>query len=211
MRAVLLAALFLAVAPGQAGAAIGFVTENGMRTPVALLDAHGLLTSDSTRIDGLVTRAESRPDGSERSRPNPVAALDARRPDRAKRPATAAADDRSRGADDRARLRPPHYAFRALLVALAANLWLSPLLALRRGNRRAPFPLGLACAGILGGLPRLNRARRRDGRAFAVRTLPGRAGSTGSTTCSRRCCSRHRSSGQLCSAARDPASPRSRS
>ena len=73
MRAVLLAAVLLAAVPAQAGAAVvtpadpaayadraavGLVVENGTRTPVALLGARGLLTSDSTRIDGLVTAGD---------------------------------------------------------------------------------------------------------------------------------------------------------
>jgi hypothetical protein len=124
MRAVLLAALFLTTVPAPAGAAIGFVTENGTRTPVALLGARGLLTSDSTRIDGLVTpqdvaagRVRAVPD------PNPVAALRAlddriERNDRWRLPETIAL---ATLLIVLAAVRP-RLALRALLVALAANL-----------------------------------------------------------------------------------------
>ena len=43
----------------------------------------------------------------------------------------------------------PRYAPRALLVALAANLWLSPLLAVAAGVAVLLLPLGWACAAIL--------------------------------------------------------------
>ena len=43
----------------------------------------------------------------------------------------------------------PRYALRALLVALAANLWLSPLLAVAAGIAVLLLPLGWACAAIL--------------------------------------------------------------
>ena len=43
----------------------------------------------------------------------------------------------------------PRYALRALLVALAANLWLSPLLAVAAGLAVLLLPLGWACAAIL--------------------------------------------------------------
>ena len=43
----------------------------------------------------------------------------------------------------------PRYAPRALLVALAANLWLSPLLAVAAGVAALLLPLGWACAAIL--------------------------------------------------------------
>ena len=151
MRAVLLAALFLTTAPAPAGAAIGFVTENGTRTPVALLGARGLLTSDSTRIDGLVTpqdvsagRVRAVPD------PHPAAALrtlDDRieRNDRWRLPLTIAL---ATLLIVLAAVRP-RLALRALLVALAANLWLSPVLALVAGVAVLVLPLGLACTAIL--------------------------------------------------------------
>jgi mono/diheme cytochrome c family protein len=43
----------------------------------------------------------------------------------------------------------PRYALRALLVALAANLWMSPLLAVATGIAVLLLPLGWACAAIL--------------------------------------------------------------
>ena len=58
MRAVLLAAVLLAASVPAGQAAIGLVTEKGVRTPIAEGEARGLLTSDSTRIDGLVTPAD---------------------------------------------------------------------------------------------------------------------------------------------------------
>ena len=166
MRAVLLAALVLAVVPAQADAAvvmpadpaeyadraaIGLATENGTRTPVALLGARGLLTSDSTRIDGLVTaedvaagRLQVVPD------PDPAAALRAldqriERNDRWHLPLTIGLAVLLIGL---ALVRPP-LALRALLVVLAANLWLSPVLALAAGVAVLVLPLGLACAAIL--------------------------------------------------------------
>ena len=166
MRVVLLAALFLAAAPAQAGgaivtpadpaqyadrAAIGFVTENGRRTPVALLGTRGLLTSDSTRIDGLVTPADVSA-GRLRIVPdsNPAAAL-------------RTLDDRIERNDEwrlpltialaalliALAVVRPRPALRALLVVLAANLWLSPVLALAAGLAVLVLPLGLACAAIL--------------------------------------------------------------
>ena len=166
MRAVLLAAVLLAAVPAQAGAAVvtpadpaeyadraavGLVTENGTRTPIALLGARGLLTSDSTRIDGLVTaedvaagRLQVVPDA------DPAAALrtlDRRieRNDRWHLPLTIGLAVLLIGL---ALVRPP-LALRALLVVLAANLWLSPVLALAAGVAVLVLPLGLACAAIL--------------------------------------------------------------
>ena len=166
MRAVLLAAFVLAAAPSSAGAAvvrpadpaeysdraaIGFVTEKGKRTPIALLGRRGLLTSDSTRLHGLVTATDVA-DGELRVVPShdPVAALE-RLDDRIER-------------NDRWRLPltialatlvialavfRPRLALRALLLGLAANLWLSPVLALAAGVAVLLLPLGLACAAIL--------------------------------------------------------------
>ncbi|HUQ22111.1 MAG TPA: c-type cytochrome [Gaiellaceae bacterium] len=152
MRALLVAALVLAASPDQAAAATGFVTDDGTRTRVHLLEKPGLLTSDSTRIAGLVTDADVStgrirvvPD------PDPEAAL-------------RTLDDRIEW-NDRWRLPltivlaavlialafcRPELALRALLVVLAANLWLSPALALVAGVAVLVLPLGLACAAILG-------------------------------------------------------------
>ena len=166
MRAVLLAALLLAAAPTCAGAAvvmpadpaeysdraaIGFVTEKGARTPIALLGRRGLLTSDSTRLHGLVTATDVA-DGELRVVPSgdPVAALERlddriERNDRWRLPLTIALATLLIAL---AVLRP-QFALRALLVALAANLWLSPVLALATGVAVLVLPLGLACAAIL--------------------------------------------------------------
>jgi mono/diheme cytochrome c family protein len=126
-------------------------TDNDVRYPIALLGARGLLTSDSTRIDGLVSVTDIAT-----GRLRVVAADD---------PAQALEDlDRriERNSDWRlpltialaalligmAILRPQH-AVRALLVVLAANLWLSPLVAVAAGIAVLLLPLGWACAAVL--------------------------------------------------------------
>ena len=166
MRAVLLAAVLLAALPARSDAAvvipadpaeyagraaIGLATANGTRTPVALVGARGLLTSDSTRIDGLVTvgdvgagRLQVVPD------PDPAAALRTleqriERNDRWHLPLTIGLAVLLIGLA----LVRPQFALRALLVVLAANLWLSPVLALAAGVAVVVLPLGLACAAIL--------------------------------------------------------------
>ena len=166
MRLALAALVLLACVPAQAGAsvvtpadpveyadraAIGFVTERGVRTPIALLGAGGLLTSESTRIDGLVTAADVAA-GRLRVVPNddPAEALERlddriERNDRWRLPLTIALATLLIGL---AFLRP-RWALRALLVALAANLWLSPVLALVAGVAVLALPLGLACGAIL--------------------------------------------------------------
>ena len=126
-------------------------SENDRRYPIALLGAEGLLTSDSTRIDGLVSitdiatgrlRATSSSD--------PVAALerlDERidRNDSLRLPLTLLL---AAAVVVLALVRPP-LALRALLVALAANLLLSPWLALAAVAAVLLLPLGPACAAIL--------------------------------------------------------------
>ena len=151
MRAALLAAALLAAAPAHADAAVGFVTERGVRTPITRLAQPGLLTSDSTRIDGLVTpedvaagRLEVVPDD------NPAEALRTldRRIERNARwhlPLTIGLAALLTGLA----LVRPRLALRALLVVLAANLWLSPVIALAAGVAVLVLPLGLACAAIL--------------------------------------------------------------
>ena len=126
-------------------------TENDRRYPIALLGARGLLTSDSTRIDGLVSVTDVAT-GRLRVVPNddPAAALET-------------LDDRI-DRNDRLRLPltiavalllfvlalvRPGLAVRALLLVLAANLWLDPVLALAAGVAVLVLPLGLACAAIL--------------------------------------------------------------
>jgi mono/diheme cytochrome c family protein len=126
-------------------------SQNDVRYPIALLGARGLLTSDSTRIDGLVSvtdvatgRLRVVPDD------DPVQALETlddriERNDRWRLPLTVALAVLLIAL---AFLRP-QLALRALLVVLAANLWLSPLLALAAGVAVLVLPLGLACAAIL--------------------------------------------------------------
>ena len=126
-------------------------SDNDVRYPIALLGERGLLTSDSTRIDGLVSVTDVAT-GRLRVVDNddPAQALEE-------------LDDRiERNSDWRLPLTialaallivlaivSPRYALRALLVALAANLWLSPLLAVAAGVAALLLPLGWACAAIL--------------------------------------------------------------
>ena len=126
-------------------------SENDTRYPIAVLGWDGLLTSDSTRIDGLVSITDVAT-GRLRTVPedDPVEAL-------------ARLDDRiDRNDDLRLPLTlllagvvlvlafvRPLLAVRAILVALAANLWLDPALALAAGAAAVVLPLGLSCAGVL--------------------------------------------------------------
>ena len=126
-------------------------SDNDVRYQIALLGARGLLTSGSTRIDGLVSITDIAT-GRLRivSDDDPAGALET-------------LDDRiERNSDWRlpltialaalliglALVRPRH-ALRALLVVLAANLWLSPWLAIVAGIAVLLLPLGWACAAIL--------------------------------------------------------------
>ena len=126
-------------------------SDNDTRYPIALLGARGLLTSDSTRIDGLVSVTDVAT-GRLRvvSSDDPVEALETlddriERNDRWRLPLTIALAILLIAL---AWLRPA-YALRALLVVLAANLWLEPALALAAGIAALVLPLGLACAAIL--------------------------------------------------------------
>ena len=126
-------------------------SENETRYPIALLGKRGLLTSDSTRIDGLVSitdvatgRLRVVPSG------NPAEALETldhriERNDRLRLPLTIALAALLIGLA----LVRPQLALRALLVVLAANLWLNPLIAIAAGVAAITLPLGLACAGVL--------------------------------------------------------------
>jgi len=126
-------------------------SENDRRYPIAVLGRSGLLTSSSTRIDGLVSVTDVAT-GRLRAVPSesPAEAL-------------AKLDERIERNDARrlwltialaalliglALVRPRH-ALRALLVVLAANLWLSPALALLAGAAALLLPLGLASAAVL--------------------------------------------------------------
>jgi hypothetical protein len=126
-------------------------SENDRRYPIALLGKRGLLTSDSTRIDGLVSITDVAT-GRLRVVPtdDPVEALetlDSRidRNDRQRLPLTIALAALLIGL---AVVRP-QLAVRALLVALAANLWLAPTIAIAAGIAAVALPLGLACTAVL--------------------------------------------------------------
>ena len=151
MRAllVLLAAVTLLAPSARAGT--GFVTEDGERTRVERGAEPGLLTSDSTRIDGLVTRHDldaGRFRVAEHDDPaEALRTLEERieRNDRWRLPLTILV---AAGVLALAALRPS-LALRGLLVALAANLWLSPVLAVAAGLAAVALPLGWACAVLL--------------------------------------------------------------
>ena len=126
-------------------------SDNDRRYPIALLGAQGLLTSDSTRIDGLVAIADVAT-GRLRTVPSADPAreleqLDARidRNDALRLPLTllVAALLLVLGW-----LRPP-LALRVLPVALAANLLLEPWLALAAVLGAVLLPLGPACAAVV--------------------------------------------------------------
>ena len=126
-------------------------SDNDVRYPIALVGERGLLTSKSTRIDGLVSVTDV---ATGRLRivadDDPTEALE-RLNDRIERnsrwrlPLTIALAALLIGL---AFFRPG-LAVRALLVVLAANLWLSPWLALVAGIAVLALPLGWACAAIL--------------------------------------------------------------
>ncbi|MBA2333010.1 MAG: hypothetical protein H0V94_09500, partial [Actinobacteria bacterium] len=124
---------------------------NDRRYPIALLGSTGLLTSGSTRIDGLVSVTDIAT-GRLRAVPTNDAVETLER-----------LDDRI-DSNDRLRLpltillvslvvalalARPRLALRVLLVALAANLWLEQWLALLAGAAALALPLGLACSSIL--------------------------------------------------------------
>jgi mono/diheme cytochrome c family protein len=126
-------------------------SENETRYPIALLGERGLLTSDSTRIDGLVSVTDVAT-GRLRVVPSddPAEALETlddrvERNDRQRLPLTIALAALLIALA----LVRPQLALRALLVVLAANLWLEPWLAIAAGVAAIVLPLGLACAGIL--------------------------------------------------------------
>ena len=124
---------------------------NDRRYPIALLGAQGLLTSDSTRIDGLVSITDVAT-GRLRTTPSSDAVsaledLDARidRNDSLRLPLTLLV---AAALLALAVVRPP-LALRALLVALAANLLLAPWLALAAVAAAVLLPLGPACAALV--------------------------------------------------------------
>ena len=126
-------------------------SENDTRYPIAVLGERGLLTSDSTRIDGLVSITDVAT-GRLKVVPSddPVEAietLDDRidRNDRLRLPLTIALAALLIGLA----LVRPQLALRAVLIALAANLWLDPPIAIAAGLAAIVLPLGLACAALL--------------------------------------------------------------
>jgi len=152
MRVIVIVAVLLAAAAVPVGeAAIGLVTQQGVRTPIARSGSAGLLTSDSTRIDGLVTPADPAA-GRLRVVPHddPAGALRTleeriERNDRWRLPLTIVLATVLIGLA----VFRPRWALRALLVGLATNLWLSPLLAVAAGVTVLALPLGVACGAIL--------------------------------------------------------------
>jgi hypothetical protein len=126
-------------------------SENDRRYPVAILGYRGLLTSDSTRIPGLVSITDFANGRVEVvASDDPVAALERLddridRNDRLRLPLTILLVALVLGL---ALVRPRH-AVRALLVVLAANLWLDPWLALLAAVAALALPLGLACGAVL--------------------------------------------------------------
>lgn len=123
------------------------------RYPIAVVGAgfRGLLASDSTRIPGLVSIGDIA-NGKLRSVPSasPLSRLDRleRRIERNSRIRLPATILLALAVVGLAAIRPS-LAARALLVALAANLWLAPWLAVLAGALALSLPLGAACAAIL--------------------------------------------------------------
>jgi hypothetical protein len=126
-------------------------SENDQRYPIAVLGWDGLLTSDSTRIDGLVSvtdiatgrlRAVAADDPVET-----LEHLDRRieRNDRWRLPLTLVLA----AVVLAVALVRPLLAIRAVLVALAANLWLDPAIAVVAAAAAVTLPLGLSCVAIL--------------------------------------------------------------
>jgi mono/diheme cytochrome c family protein len=149
---IALAAAALILPSAALADAIGFVVaEDGTRSEVRVAGRDGLVISDSTRLRGLITEDDYvRGDFEVVADDDPVETvrrLDERieRNDRLRMPLTflfAALVIAF------ALLRPA-WAPRVILVALAANLWLSPALALAAGLAAVALPLGAACAAVL--------------------------------------------------------------
>ena len=155
MRRALVVALagaaLIAPAPALADAVGLVVAEDGARSEVRVDGPDGVLTSGSTRLHGLVTEDDYAAGDYEIVEVADPAATVRRleerihRNDRLRLPLTIAFAALVLGL---AVLRPA-WALRGLLVALAANLWLSPALALAAGVAAVAFPLGGACAALL--------------------------------------------------------------
>ncbi len=149
-------------------------SENDVRYPIAVLGWDGLLTSSSTRIDGLVS------DRGRRDRPaarGPVGgsrrrARAARPADRAKRPLAPAAHasrsgpscSRSPSLDRRSRSGRSWSRSRRISGS-------SPHSPSRRGWPPLVLPLGLACTAVLVAVSPVDGPRRRDGRAVSARAV----------------------------------------
>ena len=154
MRIAPLAALALLLAlPATARAeAVGLVVQDdGTRTTVRVEGPAGVLTSDSTRLHGIVTAHD-------------VATATYRIVPAAQPAAAVRALERRIDLNDRWRLPltlvlatvvlalawlRPRWALRAVLVALAANLWLTPAAALAAAVVAVALPLGWAAAALL--------------------------------------------------------------
>ena len=123
------------------------------RYPIALVPAeHGVLTSSSTRIDGLVSLADvARGNLEVVSVADPVATLQRlerriERNDRIRLPLTVLVGALAY----LAALRAPRFAPRVFLVALAANLWLAGWWVVALTTLAAlALPLGAGCAAVL--------------------------------------------------------------
>jgi mono/diheme cytochrome c family protein len=146
------AACALALPPAALADAVGFVVEeDGTRSEVRVSGPDGVVTSDSTRLRGLITAADYESGDFEVvADEDPLATvqrLDERidRNDRFRMPLTFLFAAVVIGLA----LVRPGWAPRAILVALAANLWLSPALALAAGLAAVALPLGWACAAVL--------------------------------------------------------------
>jgi mono/diheme cytochrome c family protein len=152
-RALAIAAFLALALPAAALAdAVGLVVaDDGDRRQVRVDGPDGVLTSESTRLHGLVTEDDyAGGDFEIVDADDPVATvqqLDARidRNDRWRTPLTFLLA----AAVIALALVRPAWGLRALLVALAVNLWLSPLLALAAGLAAVALPLGLACAAVV--------------------------------------------------------------
>jgi cytochrome c553 len=146
------AGVALALPPPALADAVGLVAaDDGSRREVRVEGPDGVLTSDSTRLDGLVTDEDlaageyevvevDDPEATVRELDERIERNDGRR--------TALTFLVAALVLGLSFVRP-RWALRGLLVALAANLWLSPALALAAGLAALALPLGLACAALL--------------------------------------------------------------
>jgi mono/diheme cytochrome c family protein len=150
--ALVAAGAALVLAPPALADAVGLaVADDGTRRPIRVDGPDGVLTSDSTRLRGLVTDEDHASGDFEIVEVDDPAETVQRLEDRIewndrwRLPLTVALAALLLGL---AAVRPA-WALRGLLVALAANLWLSPLLALAAGLAAVALPLGWACAALL--------------------------------------------------------------